>query len=188
MKTMRLLATAVSLLVVSVSAYAPASLNRRDVFQSVLAGGVAAVVASPSIANALEACPKGSKNCIRTEWTPPSGTSKDSAITALRKALESYPQEGQDSVDLGGWKIVEDFANGSGRVEYKSGIGNFAKFFNGGKPFIDDLKVEIAETGVVAVKSSSRVGESDFGVNQKRLNFLVARLREAGWSAPDPTY
>ena len=157
--------------------------------QSIIAAaGASAVVVNPAFANAaLPAC-SSRGNCIRTEWTPPSGMDKDAAIASLRKALESYPQEGQNSVDLGGWTVVDDFADGSGRVEFKSGIGNFAKFFNGGKPFIDDLKFEVAENGVVAVRSSSRVGDSDLGVNQKRLNFLVSKLREAGWSAPDPVY
>jgi hypothetical protein len=176
------------LLVASTGAYTPAPLNRREVFQAVVASGVAAVMVSPSVADALEACPKGSNNCIRTEWTPPAGTNKDAAIASLKKALDSYPQEGQDKADLGGWQVVEDFSGGSGRVEFKSGLGNFAKFLNGGKPFVDDLKLEVADSGVVSVRSSSRAGDSDFGVNQKRLNFLVAKLRADGWSAPDPTY
>jgi hypothetical protein len=175
-----------ALFVASSAAYSPV-LNRREVFQSIAAA--TAVVASPSIADALEACPKGSSNCIRTTWTPPSGTSKDAAVATLRKVLESYPTEGQNKVDLGGWTLVEDnFTSGSARLEYKSGLGNFAKFFNGGKPFVDDLKLEIADSGVVEVKSASRVGDSDLGVNEKRLSFLVAKLREEGWTTPEPAY
>lgn len=172
----------------STSAYSPAPVNRRDAFKTLVAAGSAAVVAGPSVVNALDSCPKGSKNCIRTEWTPPSGTKKDGAIAGLKKAIESYPQEGQNKVDLGGWKIVEDFSSGSGRIEYTSGIGNFAKFFNGGKPFVDDLYLEVADSGVVSVKSSSRIGESDLGVNEKRLSFLIEKLRADGWTAPAPTY
>jgi hypothetical protein len=97
---------------------------------------------------------------------------------------------GQDKADLGGWQIIEDDLEGSGtaRVEYKSGLGNFAKFLNGGKPFVDDLKLDIASSGVVEVRSSSRVGESDFDVNRKRLVYLANGLREAGWSVPEPKY
>jgi hypothetical protein len=173
----------------TVVAYTPSCLTRRGVFQSLVASGAAAaIVVHPSIANSLESCPKGSKNCIRTEWIPPAGSGRDAAVADLKKALDSYPQDGQNGVDQGGWVIVEDFSKGSGRVEFKSGIGNFAKFLNGGKPFIDDLTFEVGTNGVVAVKSSSRVGDSDFGVNQKRLSFLVAKLSEAGWTAPDPVY
>ena len=154
------------LFVACATAYTPSPLHRRDVFKVVIASGAAAVATSPSIAGALEAC-SSSSNCIRTEWKPPAGSSKDAAIASLKKALESYPQEGQDKVDLGGWTVVDDFSDGSGRLEFKSGIGTFAKFFNGGKPFVDDLKLEISDSGVVSVKSSSRVGDSDMGVNQK---------------------
>lgn len=97
---------------------------------------------------------------------------------------------GQNKVDLGGWTIVEDnlTSSGTARVEYRSGIGNFAKFLNGGKPFVDDLKLEITDSGSVQVRSSSRVGDSDFDVNRKRLVFLADKLRGAGWTVPDPKY
>ena len=74
-------------------------------------------------------------------------------------------------------------SDGVARLEFKSGLGNFAKFFNGGKPFVDDLQLEVSSESV-AVKSASRVGDSDFGVNAKRLNFISAGLRAKGWSAP----
>ncbi len=96
-------------------------------------------------------------------------------------ALQAYPQEGQGGVDLGGWTLVEDTPSYQ-RVEFRSGIGNFAKFFNGGKPFVDDLEFSIEET-TVGVRSSSRVGDSDFGVNGKRLNYIAAELAKKGWDA-----
>jgi Protein of unknown function (DUF1499) len=170
-------------------AYSPSPVTRRAAFQSLVASSAAAaIMASPSIANSLESCPRGSNNCIRTEWTPPVGSSKEAVVAGLKKALDAYPQDGQGGVDKGGWVIVEELSGGSGRVEFKSGIGNFAKFLNGGKPFVDDLTFEVADDGVVSVKSASRVGDSDFGVNQKRLEFLVVKLREAGWTAPNPVY
>lgn len=138
----------------------------------------------------MDACPKGSKNCLTTTWTPPSGTDANDAVGTLKKVIESYPQEGQNKIDMGGWSVVEDaFAPGKVvSIEYTSGIGNFAKFFNGGKPFVDDLKLAIAQDGVVQVRSSSRIGESDLGVNQKRLSYIVGMLRKEGWNAPDPEY
>ena len=93
-------------------------------------------------------------------------------------------------MDLRGWTIVEDdlAKSGTARVEYRSGLGNFAKFLNGGKPFVDDLKVEIADSGAVEIRSASRVGESDLDVNRKRLQFLKKGVVAAGWSAPEPSY
>lgn len=64
----------------------------------------------------------------------------------------------------------------------RSGKGNFAKFFNGGKPFVDDLKLEVEDSGAVQVKSQSRVGDSDFGVNKKRIDYIAAALASKGWS------
>ena len=147
--------------------------------------------------------------------------SKGDAITDLQAALKSYPLEGQDGVDKGGWTVAEDSLASSGyqRIEFRSGIGNFAKFFNGGKPFIDDLEATIqrseprtrrhmgatlrltmclsphqsvvrilheqfqVDDSSVSVRSSSRVGDSDFGVNGKRINFLAKELTKRGWTA-----
>ncbi len=155
-------------------AYTPSQTTqttRRDVFAKAAASfGLGAALLQQQPANALELCPKKANNCVRTEWTPPTGTTKDDAVVALLDVIKAYPQEGQSDVDGGGWTIAEDDLAGSGaaRVEYKSsGKGNFAKFFNGGKPFTDDLKLEVEGSGVVQVKSQSRVGDSDFGVNQK---------------------
>ena len=92
-------------------------------------------------------------------------------------------------MDLGGYTIVNNDLKGSGvaDVEYKSGIGNFAKFLNGGTPFVDDLRVEVGD-GVVEVRSASRIGESDFDVNRKRLTYLAQGLSQAGWTVPEPKY
>ena len=44
--------------------------------------------------------------------------------------------------------------------------------------YIDDLELAVVEGGAkVLVRSSSRVGFLDFGVNAKRLNFLSSKLR-----------
>jgi hypothetical protein len=114
-------------LVASTAAYSPknAPSGRRELLKSAVATGIAtAFVSSP--ANAINACPAGSKNCIRTMWNPPSGSKMEESISSLRKVLEAYPQEGQQKVDLGGWTLVEDnFGSGSARIEYKSGIGEF---------------------------------------------------------------
>ena len=50
----------------------------------------------------------------------------------LRDALNSYPQGGQEGgkVDGGGYSFVSD-KDGNFVLEYKSGLGFFAKAFNG---------------------------------------------------------
>ena len=136
--------------------------------------------------NEIAACPPRSQNCIRTKWTAPTG-SKD-VTAAVLDLFKSYPLEGQSDIDKGGWTVVQDGSDGDAiRLEFKSGVGNFAKFFNGGKPFVDDVTI-LVTGNAIDIRSASRIGESDLGVNQKRLQFLVAKARAMGWDAPDPSY
>lgn len=168
--------------------------SRRHVLRTVGAAFVGAsamsVVTADDEAIALNACRANARNCIRTAWTPPAGKSKSEAITDLRDAIASYPKGGQSGVDCNGWDVAIDDLNdkSSARVEYKSCIGPAAVSMNLGRPFVDDLKLEIGEDGAVQVRSSSRIGSSDFGVNKKRVNYLAAALRAKGWDAPKVTY
>ena len=67
-------------------------------------------------------------------------------------------------------------------MEYRSsGKGTFAKLFNGGKPFVDDLVIE-QSGGSFEIRSASRVGDSDFGVNGKRLSYIGGTLKGNGWT------
>jgi len=162
------------------------SSSRREMIQKV---GVAFVtgIYLPNIINsndnaaqALEGCKKGANNCVTTLWTPPS---QSVSLKDLTDALNAYPQEGQGSVDLGGWKVVQDDGKGNLHAEFTSGKGKFAMLFNGGKPFVDDTYFESdPDSGVVKVKSSSRIGDSDFGVNKKRVDYIAAILKEKGWT------
>jgi hypothetical protein len=167
--------------------------SRRDALfkaTSTFIGTSLASVFSATQSSALESCPPGSNNCVRVTWTPPAATSKGAAIATLREAIQAYPQQGQQGVDCNGWVVVMDDLEGSGkaRVEYKSCVGFFAKLINGGKPFIDDLRLEIDDSGSVQVRSSSRVGDSDLGVNKKRVDFIGDLLRAKGWNAPYASY
>jgi uncharacterized protein (DUF1499 family) len=160
-----------------------------NVFGLTLATSVLPLFAPAAVAAsspATTACPPKSQNCLRTTWTVPNGGTK--TATAVLELFQSYPQEGQADVDKGGWAVAENTGDAF-HVEFKSGVGNFARFFNGGKPFVDDVWVQILNDGkTVEIKSSSRVGESDLGVNQKRLLYLTAKARGIGWDAPDPVY
>jgi uncharacterized protein (DUF1499 family) len=47
--------------------------------------------------------------------------------------------------------------------------------------FVDDLELQLRETdGSIAVRSASRLGYRDFGVNRKRVETLRAALKAAG--------
>jgi hypothetical protein len=161
------------------------SSSRRDALTSF--GTILTLIAIPaSAANAIDACPKGSKNCLRQTWTPPSSTSAADAASELRAALNAYPLDGLEDgkVDGGGYTVTSDAlgSGGSLQLEYRSsGKGFFAKSFNGGKPFVDDLVIE-PNGSAFEFRSSSRLGDSDFGVNGKRLSYIGGLLKEKGWT------
>ena len=183
-----------TLVVLSLSTGAAAlQLSRRDLAQAI---GIGAAATLAPVANAadIKACQKGANNCWSTAstdknamkpWAFPKGTKKSDAIGQLQAVVGAYPQAGQADVDKGGWAYAVDSlaSDGYARLEFKSGIGNFAKFFNGGKPFVDDLEFSVGDSAV-SVRSSSRVGDSDFDVNKKRLNYIAQGLRAKGWDAP----
>lgn len=169
--------------------------GRREALSALSAGALMFPLAA-SAGPGLKPCPGGVKNCYSSAgggaaklgtWSWPSATSRTSAITELRAILEAYPQAGQGGVDGGGWTLKDDQLADAGyaKLEFKSaGTGNLAKFFNGGKPFTDDFEVSV-EDASICIRSSSRVGDSDFGVNAKRVNYIAAGLRAKGWDAPE---
>ena len=145
-------------------------------------------ISLPGVASAIDACPPKSNNCVRQTWTPPSSTSAADATNQLRDAFNAYPQDGQEGgkVDGGGYTIIsdtlgKDSSTGALTLEYQSGIGTFAKMFNGKKPFTDDLVVE-PNGNAFEIRSASRIGDSDFGVNGKRCAYIGGLLQEKGWS------
>jgi hypothetical protein len=86
-------------------------------------------------------------------------------------------------------------STGTARLEYKSCVGPAALSNNLGQPFIDDVKLEMNVNEVdstsrvsVDVKSSSRMGGSDFFVNQKRIEYLGNELQKLGWDIPNVRY
>ena len=170
------------------------AVSRRDALLGL--GVAAAAVPLPAFAAPqLKECPKGVQNCYSTAsgtiatWTWPKSSTKAQAIKDIEAVLDSYPQTGQAGVDGGGWsRAVDELVdNGYARFEFKSaGTGNLARFLNGGKPFTDDLEFAVEESGV-CVRSSSRVGDSDFGVNKARLAFISAELKRLGWDAKGPS-
>ena len=74
--------------------------------------------------------------------------------------------------------------DGMARIEYYSCIGPAAISMNLAKPFVDDVKLELVEDGngkfCIELRSKSREGASDFGVNKKRVNYLAQALRRKG--------
>jgi uncharacterized protein (DUF1499 family) len=116
-------------------------------------------------------------------WTSPSANVEQS-MAALKAAVEAYPP-GQNGVDGGGFQIQSyDPKKGYLYVQFEA-------LKNG---YIDDVEFAVVDSLplvegadqklTVQVRSSSRIGYLDYGVNAKRLNYLAATLRGKGWDSP----
>lgn len=108
------------------------------------------------------------------------GKTMAQAMAELLKVVENY-EVGQNEIDMGGFNIEEV------KPEYI-----YAQFETGKKGFIDDLEFAVqpgtnpeAKSGNILVRSASRMGFYDYGVNAVRLNFISEKLRAlGGWTAP----
>ena len=101
-------------------------------------------------------------------WKPKAGSN---AMSELLETIKAYPP-GQARIDRGGFSIV------TASADYL-----YIQFESLKKGFIDDVEFAVKD-GVVQVRSSSRLGFLDLGVNAKRLNWISAELRAKGWTAP----
>ena len=115
----------------------------------------------------LAPCPE-TPNCVSSDASDPEHHVDGFPLTgssgvdmrALREALESLPRT----------TVVEE-TNDYLRAECRSAVFRF----------IDDLELHVRVADqVVAVRSASRLGRSDLGVNRRRVERLRAALRERG--------
>ena len=121
----------------------------------------------------LRACP-ASPNCVSSDATDPEHRvepirlvgSPEQAFAKAREIVSGWPRT----------QIVSE-APGYLHAECKSRIMRF----------IDDLELALrAERAEIAVRSASRVGYSDMGVNRRRVERLRAALVEAGVARAGP--
>jgi uncharacterized protein (DUF1499 family) len=132
----------------------------------------------------LNVCKPVSPNCFSSQdpdpehsipaWTWPQTLDQTAAWEQLLLVLRAYPP-GQNGVDGGGFNIVAVQPNQYVYVQYES-------LKHG---YIDDVEFAIVDDNdkAVQVRSSSRVGYLDFGVNAKRINWIAKALRDKGWDA-----
>lgn len=105
-------------------------------------------------------------------WKWPKSLNVNEAFAQLDSTVNDY-QPGQENIDGGGFKVVTS----------KPGYiyAQFEALKNG---YVDDVEfATIDGLEGVQVRSSSRLGYLDYGVNAKRLNFIAAALRKLGWEA-----
>ena len=109
-------------------------------------------------------------------WPQEYGSDLSKVFAELTAVINAY-QPGQSNVDGGGFKIItNDAKNGYMYIQFES-------LKNG---YIDDVELAYIPTlgnRAIQVRSSSRLGYLDFGVNAKRLNYIAKALRAKGWDA-----
>ena len=115
----------------------------------------------------LAACP-GSPNCVSSDAT-------DDAHAAAPFQLIVSPQDG--------WRAVRTALVTLPRTKIISSTDDYlhAECTSAVFGFVDDLELHLRPAEkLIAVRSASRLGHSDFGVNRKRVEALRVLLRERG--------
>ena len=121
----------------------------------------------PPAIHELAPCPDR-PNCVsslaeddthRIEPLPLEGEPEE-ALERLRQIIEEMPRATVDEIEAGYLK-----------ARFRSRVFGFT----------DDLELVVdSEAGVIHVRSASRVGYSDLGVNRKRVDEIRSRFRGAG--------
>lgn len=115
----------------------------------------------------LSACPS-SPNCVCSDET---GTSH--AIEPLRLAIQAADA----------WPLVAEAVRDLPRTRIVSNSADYihAECASNLLGFVDDLELHLrTDEKNIAVRSASRLGYSDFGVNRRRVETLRSALRERG--------
>jgi len=105
-------------------------------------------------------------------WVPPVGGEGEVPLRAVARVVNGYVP-GQGGIDGGGFTLV---------TETESYL--YYQFESLKKGFIDDVefaKSPSPSSGIL-VRSASRLGQTDFGVNAIRLNAIADVLRKEGWT------
>lgn len=115
----------------------------------------------------LSACPS-SPNCVSSDASTPRH-----AVDPLHLCVEP----------AGAWIAAINAVRGSPRTRIVTETGDYlhaeytSRFFG----FVDDLELHLrAAERIIAVRSASRLGYADFGVNRARVEHLRAMLRGQG--------
>ena len=120
----------------------------------------------------LAPCPP-SPNCVSSDATDPT------------HAIAPLAPKGDPST---AWSAVRDAVAATKRTTIVSQQRGYlhAESTSALMRYVDDLELQLrAEEGVIAVRSASRVGYGDMGVNRARVESLRARLAASGGVAAD---
>ena len=140
----------------------------------------------------LQACIDGKPHCfsstfvevdtskIGRDWITKPWTYKGKSVLGafedLKKTVDAYPP-GQGGIDEGGFKVTKvQLPNAPDEPAY------LWVQFEARQGYIDDVEFLLRD-GVVQVRTTSRVGYLDYGVNAKRYNWFAKRVGSlSGWT------
>lgn len=129
-----------------------------------IAGSVAAE--SGATPMRLSLCPD-SPNCVASDAADPSHHVPHFAtIVSVNEA----------------WRLVRETVKDMPRTKIVEITDNYlhAECTSAVFRFVDDLEIELRAEGIIAVRSASRTGYRDFGVNRRRVERLREVLRSRG--------
>jgi uncharacterized protein (DUF1499 family) len=80
------------------------------------------------------------------------------------------------------WQALRQAVRDSERTKIVREDGGYlyAEFTSRLMGFVDDVEFQLDPTGVIHVRSASRLGSSDFGVNRQRVEAIRVKLAAAG--------
>lgn len=151
--------------------------------------------AGPRKGNTLKPCLDGKPHCFSTtpeelndndlynadygqtsEWLVKPFTYQKplaQAVGDLKSVIDAYPP-GQRGIDGGGFKVMSETVTTNNAYLY-------VQFESLRKGFVDDMEFALGN-GVMHVRTSSRLGYLDMGVNAKRFNYFAQQLGSCGWN------
>ena len=116
---------------------------------------------------------------IGTDWVVApwtyTGMGVAGAMADIKKVINSY-EVGQAGIDAGGFRVAK-----LSPPETVDDAGYIYCQFEAAAGYLDDVEFGVYD-GVVNVRTSSRLGYLDFGVNAKRHNYFAKKLGALkGW-------
>lgn len=120
------------------------------------------------------------KSNIPARWLP-AWEANGRSIDDVKKVIDTY-RVGHDDIDGGGFKVIEYNNNNNKKKTDDQYL--YVQFQSYKAGYIDDFECWFnPESKKFDVRSSSRVGYSDVGVNALRLEYIANRLeKEYGWT------
>lgn len=122
----------------------------------------------------LRPCP-GTPNCVSSESESESTTAAIAPLAFSGDSAAAWERAGQAAVAIGG------------RIQSRSANHLWATFTSRLFRFVDDLELRLDEADrVIHVRSASRVGRSDLGVNRKRVERLRQQFQTTATAGDTP--